>query len=339
MLYSVLAEIAAPFPILLALAREAKTYRAEAVIELPTPVLLGSAFLGLLRPAMIGGISVHVVLPDFDRSGGKTILHRRSNVDWVESLKTKSGEDDPEHPFGVAHGWGEEREFIAKRLLILPREKLTQRQASNLAHAAEPWVELLHTWIEVVARTDLHEELVSHDERGGATVVWLDKGKPPGKVLKGRHELILSLGSAPKITSVQWGGALARASDGAQPPEAHVFLRDARHAKNIGQFRRSVLDSATAAELALVKLRDDALTGTNARLTEYLGKKVTQIDRLAAFLRAVGESPPENITEDIARPRNKAIHEGHEPDEETAVKALTKAEEVVDQAFPWRKLL
>jgi hypothetical protein len=66
-------------------------------------------------------------------------------------------------------------------------------------------------------------------------------------VLKGRHELILSLGSAPKITPAQWGGALARASDGARPPEAHVFLRDARHAKNIGQFRRSVLDSATAA--------------------------------------------------------------------------------------------
>jgi hypothetical protein len=219
------------------LSKKPKTYRAEAVVELPTPVLLGSALLGLLRPAVIGGVPVHVVLPDFDRSGNETILHRRSRVNWVESLKTKPGEDDSEHPFGVAHGWGEEREFIVKRLLILSREKLTQRQASELAHAAEPWAELVHTWIEVVARTDLHEELVSHDERGGATFVWLDKGKPPGKVLKGRHELILSLGSAPEITPAQWGGALARASDGARPPEQANRRSDLRIEYLLGAYR------------------------------------------------------------------------------------------------------
>lgn len=295
--------------------------------------------MGLLKPAVIGGVPVHVVLPDFDRSGNETILHRRSRVKWVESLKTKPDEDDPEHPFGVAHGWGEEREFIAKRLLILPREKLTQRQATELAREAEPWVELLHTWIEVVARTDLHEELVSHDERGGATFVWLDKGKPPGKVLRGRHELILSLGSAPKITPVQWGGALARASDGARPPEAHIFLRDARHAKNIGQFRRSVLDSATAAELSLAKLRDEYLSSNDARLADYVGKKARQIDGLSRFLKDMGRKLPNGIKSELNDPRNKAIHAGREPDEETASKALKKAEEVLGLAFPWKKLL
>lgn len=288
---------------------------------------------------MIGGVPVHVVLPDFDRSGNGTILHRRSHVDWVESLKTKPDEDDPEHPFGVAHGWGEEREFIVKRLLILPRGKVTQRQASQLAHGAEPWAELLHTWIEVVARTDLHEELVGRDERGGTTFVWLDKGKPPGKVLKGRHELVLSLGSAPKITPAQWGGALAKASDGAQPPEAHVFIRDARHAKNIGQFRRSVLDSATAAELALAKLRDEVLADSDRPLGDYVRGRVRQIDGISNFLLKVGRTIPPRIREEIAEPRNRAIHAGREPDEDAAVKALGKAEEVVDLAFPWRKLL
>ena len=258
---------------------------------------------------------------------------------WVDSFKEKSDEDDPEHPFGVAYGWGEEREFIAKRLLILPKEKLTQRQANEMAQAAEPFAALLHTWVEVIARADLHQGLVSHDEQGGATFVWLNKGKPPGKILKGRHKLILSLGSAPKITPTQWGRVLAEASVGARPPEAHVFLRDARHAKNISQFRRSVLDSATAAELGLPKLRDEVLADSDARLGAYMRGRVRQIDGISKFLSRVGRKVPIGIKEEIAEPRNKAIHGGHDPDKETATRALEKAGEVLDLASPWKKLL
>jgi hypothetical protein len=66
---------------------------------------------------------------------------------------------------------------------------------------------------------------------------------------------------------------------------------------------------------------------------------VTHIERLAKFLRTMGKVLPGNITEEIAQPRNKAIHEGHGLDKETATKALVKAEEVVDVAFPWKNLL
>jgi hypothetical protein len=322
----------------MALAREAKTYRAEAVVELPTSVPLGPAFLGLLKPAVIGGAQVHVVLPDFDASG-KTLLHKRSQPNWVAAFKEKKGEDDPEQPFGQVYGWGEERELTAKRLLILPKERLTQRQASELAHAAEPWAELLHTWIEVVTREDLHQGVISSDEQGGKAFAWIDKGKGPGKVLGGRHKIILKMGNSPAITTAQWGKVLARASDGTRPPEAHVFLRDARHAKNIGHLRRSVLDSATAAELGLAKLRDDAIANSGARLAGYLRGRVRQIEGLSKFLSALGRNLPDRIREEISEPRNKAIHAGHEPDEETANKALGKAEEILDLAFPWKKLL
>jgi hypothetical protein len=111
-----------------------------------------------------------------------------------------------------------------------------------------------------------------------------------------------------------------------------VVARDGHH-------RRSVLDSATAVELSLAKLRDQALTGATTRLAEYVAKNVTHIERLAKFLRTMGKVLPDNITEELAQPRNKAIHEGHGLDEETAAKALVKAEEVVEVAFPWKNLL
>ena len=330
-------------PILLALATNAKTYTAEAVIELSVPLWLGPEFLGLLKPARIGGVDVHVVLPDFkrDTTEAGTVLHSRAQVDWISFFGQRNSEDDRDWPFGGVVSWkgaaGGISEFSAHRLLAMPKGQVTLAEARRLKEAVDDWVEL---WIEVVAREDLHRGQIKVERQGQSAVVWLDRGKKlEGEFLSGEHRIMLNFGSILALTPWQWGKLLARASDGAEPPEAHTFLRDARHAKSIGHYRRSVLDSATAAELSLAKLRDHALTRTSTPLAEYVGKNVTQIDRLATFLRAMGESPPDNITEAIAQPRNKAIHEGYEPDDETAAKALRKAEEVVDLAFPWKKLL
>lgn len=108
---------------------------------------------------------------------------------------------------------------------------------------------------------------------------------------------------------------------------------------NEGRLRRSVLDTATAAEVALTKLRDDVLAGGDPKVSEYVQEKAQQIGRLVEFLSKQGGKLPDGIQQEIARPRNKAIHEGREPDEETATKALEKAEEVLDLAFPWKNLL
>lgn len=280
---------------------------------------------------------MHVVLPDFD--GKETVLHKRSQPGWVAAFKKKKGKDDPERPFGQVYGWGEERELSVKRLLILPKERLTQRQATELAHAAEPWAELLHAWIEVVTREDLHQGIISRDEQGGRAFAWIDKGKKPGKAFRGKHQITLKLGNTPAITPAQWGRILAKASDETRPPEAHVFLRDARHAKNIGHFRRSVLDSATATEVALAKLRDDALASSDQKVGAYVQESAQQVRRLVEFLKAVGQKLPDAIIQEVGTPRNRAIHEGKDPNEATATKALKKAEEVLDLAYPWKKLL
>jgi hypothetical protein len=326
--------------ILLTLAGKAKTYRAEAVIDLPAALLLNSEFLGLLKPAAIGGVDVHVVLPDFSKSGHETVLHSRAQVDWLGSFEEKAGEEDPGFPFGRVFGWGEEREFAATRLLVLPKSRLTRREARNLHGAAEDWVRLLAAWVEVVAREDLHQERIKVEKKGQSVLVWLERGEDPGEVLKGKHMIKFDFsGGALPITPRQWGRILARASAGARPPEAHVFLRDARHARNIGLYRRSVLDSATAAELGLAKLRDGELAGCEAPLERYVRGKAQQIGGLSEFLSVMGRRLPKRIQQEVGDPRNKAIHEGHEPDEETADKALDKAQEVVELAFPPRKLL
>jgi len=332
--------------ILLLLAARAKIYRAEAVIELSAPLWLGPEFLGLLKPARIGGVEVHVVLPDFKRGITEvgTVLHSRAQMDWVEFFR----KEDPEHeqPWsfgGVSRrkkGSGGILEFSAHRLLVLPKGAITRAEARKFKAVVDDWVQQFEMWIEVIAREDLHREQVWVERQGRSAVVWLDQGKAPkGEFLPGKNRVMVHFRSALEITPRQWGKALSKASDGATPSEAHLLLRDARHAKNVGHYRRSVLDSATAAELALAKLRDDALAGSRGALQGYVRGKARQIEGLCQFLAAMGITLPRRIREEISEPRNIAIHAGRELDDETAGRALEKSEEIVNLAFPWKKLL
>jgi hypothetical protein len=329
------------------LSRKAKTYRAEAAIELSVPLFLGSEFSGLLKPATIGGIQVHVVLPGFRRGLVQvdTTLHPRAQVDWLDFFKRRNSEDDRDWPFGGVSRWeeggrGGVGEFSVHRLLVLPKRKLTIREGRKLKAAVDDWVGLFELWVEVVTRADLHRRHVWIEHQGRSAVVWLDRGETvEGGILAGEQKLMLNLGATFDITPWQWGKMLMKASESKAPPEAHIFLRDARNAANLGHHRRSVLDSATAAELALAKLRDESLAASPAHIARYVRKSVRQFGRLAAFLEMSRTDIPTDADKEIGIPRNEAIHAGHELDEETAEKALARAEQIVDLAFPWKKLL
>ncbi|HEX5593424.1 MAG TPA: hypothetical protein VFX35_08760 [Solirubrobacterales bacterium] len=319
-----------------------KTYKAEAAIELSAPLWLGSEFLGLLKAARIGGVDLHVVLPGFERkAGGETVLPSRAQFDWIGFFREREQDDDRDWPFGGVAKWqkGEVVEFSAHRLLAMPRHRVTPAEARKLKLDVDGWVSLLETWIDVIARVDQRKRTIKVVHQGNSAVVWLDRGKKTGELMRGKQRIMFEFGSTLAITPCQWGKVLKKASDGTLPPEAHLFLRDARHARNTGHHRRSVLDSATAAELSLARLRDNYLVSSDSRLASYVGKKARQIDGLSRFLKEVGRRLPGGIKDDLNEPRNKAIHAGHELDEETADAALRKAEEVVDLAFPWKKLL
>jgi hypothetical protein len=340
--------------ILSALAEHEEKFLVEVAIDLPSGFQLDAAFLGLVRPATIGGVAVDIVLPDFEPDcdgypfGPK--LDARASADWVGHFDTRDPEEERKWPFGSvtqtrrAESGKEEEDtieaFLTGRLLALPTAEITLADARSLKRAADDWTRLVETWLEVVSRQDLHEKFIVEHRSGRTALVWIDRGNNPrGSLLGDEGGFTLNFGKALAITPDDWERILTKASEGVDPPEAHLFIRDARQALNDGNHRRAVLDAATAAEISLAELRDKAVQGADSGLAVYIEKKVKQIERLAGFLRAVGETLPENITEDIARPRNDAIHRGHDPSEEIAAKALLKAEEIVELATPWSNLL
>jgi len=329
---------------LLVMSAKAKTYPAEAVITLSAPLWLGPEFNGLLKSGQIAGVDVHIVLPKFGQPSDEfdTILHPRALVNWVASLRERKDDDDWEWPFGGVARWGPQgqvEEFSAHRLLVLPKDKLTLAEARRLKMAADDWAELLERWIEVVAREDLHRDHVKVDRRGSSAFVWIDRDRKPTGLLPSQQTITFSFGGRLSLTPWQWGKVLKKAGEGIALPEAHAFLRDARQAKNLGHHRRSVLDSATAAELALSMLREELLAGVAPGLAKHVRRGVRQIGPIASLLEKSRKDIPPGIDDEIGKPRNDAIHAGLGLNQETADRALAKAEEVVDLALPWKGLL
>ena len=323
-------------------------YPLEAVVTLPAGLLFGPEFLGLLKSAEIGGIPVHVVLPKFSFADDEftTVLHPRARAKWVEYYE-KNG-DDSRWPFGKVSKWNPQKpdggieQFSVSRLLLLSKDRVTLAEGRKLLYAVDSWVARLEAWIEVYAQVDLHRRHVSVEQLGRSAYVWLYKGKGrKGKTVNSIKpvQLIVMGGNPLPISPREWGKLLNKASDGTEPPAAHLFLRDARQLLNSERYRRSVLDSATATEVALTKLRDDYLAQGDSAVGGYVEGKARQISGLEGFVRSVGVPLPGGIQQRVSEPRNDAIHEGKEPSRDVTSKALAKAREVVDTAFPWKGLL
>jgi len=324
-------------------------FPAEMAIELPAGLHLDASFLGLVKPATIGGLPVDIVLPDYVREGDGPaggfvgVVDGRARVDWA-ALLVKEDIWERLWPFGSPNAWkGDEvKEFYAIRLLALPIGAVTLEEARDFQLSVDGWVRLLELWIEVFSREDLHRNRIRVDRHGKLASIWIDQGEPGGRgeILREEQDAItVELGRPLPIEPQDWEGILAKASAGEEPPAAHVFIRDSRQALDTGHHRRAVLDAATAAEIALADLRDEAVKSATSELAGYIASSVTRIEGIAKFLRKVGQTLPQQITEDIGQPRNSAIHKGHDPDAEEAGRALRKAEEIVDLASPWASLI
>ena len=268
-------------------------YPLEAVITLPAGLLFGPDFLGLLKSAEIGGVPVHVVLPNFSFIDDEftTVLHSRANPKWVDYYAENV--DDPRWPFGKVSKWNPQApnggidRFSASRLLVLSKERVTLAEGRMLLCAVDGWVERLKTWVEVFARVDLHRNEISVQQEGRSAYVWLDRGKgKKGKTVNSTKPTLVSISISDPLplTPRNWGRLLSKASSDEAPPEAHLFLRDARHELNNKRYRRSVLDSATATEVALTKLRDDLLALSNSRVGAYVAGSARQISGLDGIL-------------------------------------------------------
>jgi hypothetical protein len=132
------------------------------------------------------------------------------------------------------------------------------------------------------------------------------------------------------------------AANGTQPPYEWLFIRDARSLVSAKQYRRAVIDSGTAAELAFTALidRQFAINGTSQQDRDQKFTNHRGLYRLSQLLVDDNAgTAPARLNEELGQPRNKAAHRGYVPSVAEAEAAIAKATEVVEQAHPLADLL
>ena len=107
-----------------------------------------------------------------------------------------------------------------------------------------------------------------------------------------------------------WGAAVNRTNLGDRPPDEHLLLRDARVALARDDYRRCVLDLATACEIVVTAAVEEDLRsrlGGEFDVTSLLGKN-RQIERVLTVAKALGVLLPEALQTVVLEPRSRAIH-------------------------------
>lgn len=228
------------------------------------------------------------------------------------------------------------KSFSVKRLLAITDNMITPYMAQQLYHSLDDWAKLLCDWYEVYFQIDTRNTIeVEQHSKDHEGVAVNSRGKIAHQ-LRCKHTITIKLsrGDELQMKPADWNRILNLTGKQVVPPEAHLLLRDSRIELRKKNYRRSVLDAATASEMALIELRDATLLNTEPKISSLVKKKYKGIFELVEYLKKTDVTIPEDIVKEVARPRNKAIHQGIMPNKDEAMACLKKSSELVKQSFP-----
>ncbi|WP_131809426.1 hypothetical protein [Mycolicibacterium iranicum] len=205
----------------------------------------------------------------------------------------------------------------------------------------EAWWELVSSWISVFTRQDFVEIGKTHNGiRVGPIITW--SGGTDGYRVNGSIDKSIPVVSdqVEILDHRTLTACMAHAANGSQPPDAWLFIRDARSLVSARQYRRAVIDAGTAAELAIIALVDPTLASMNFLEREKLYEKNRGLWELSNLMvtQSAGTRPA-RLQQDLAEPRNRAAHEGAVLNEAKANAAIAVAVALVEQLHPLEDLI
>jgi hypothetical protein len=118
------------------------------------------------------------------------------------------------------------------------------------------------------------------------------------------------------------------------PAPERLHLCDARSLHNDGQWRRAVIDAATAAEVAITSWLDNRLNTAEPQVkTALLGTSLT-LGRLHRLYTQLGGALPSGFDNLVVRPRNHAAHRGMALNGEQSAAAIDATSALLDVTTP-----
>jgi hypothetical protein len=300
-------------------------------------VVLAADCLGRSYQTALAGRRLIVTIPSFDGTAvvEPPLLYQRPEQ-WVDV--------DPPNPWGDLRSWNNAEDgspipvtVCVKRVRILLW--INETEASNaglgpqLDEELSPWWDALSAWIEVVTGQDLANPGDRRPKQPQTFHLW--GGNSDGTM---RPLSMLFHAKLFPHTEVLTPRGLHRClfavASGHIPAPERLHLCDARSLHNDGQWRRAVIDAATAAEVAITSWLDNRLNTAEPQVkTALLGTSLT-LGRLHRLYTQLGGALPSGFDNLVVRPRNHAAHRGMALHGEQSAAAIDATSALLDVTTP-----
>jgi hypothetical protein len=298
-------------------------------------VVVTADCLGNSYRTALAGRQLTVTLPSFD--GGNAfaeppLRYKRPdsyvNVDppnpWGELRALNNAEDGSVIPVLACI------KRVRIHLPVAPAEAANPSLGPQLDNVLSPWWDALSFWIEVTTGQDLAN--LGHRRPKQPQTLHLWGGNADG-TMRPLSMMFHATGFPPSHPLPSHGlqACLSAVARGQAAPPEQLHLSDARSLHNNGQWRRAVIDAATAAEVGITSWID---SNADAKVKADLAKKPRTLGALWRLYEKLGGAVPDDFQKLVVDPRNDAAHLGMSLTSEQSAAAIDAAAALLHVTTP-----
>lgn len=297
-------------------------------------VVVTADCLGQSYPTSLAGRPLIVKMPVFDGTGIVEPPLRYKRPDSYVDV-------DPPNPWGELRSWNNAEDgtpipvTVCIKLVRLwfpvsPVEATNPLLGPQLDNRLSPWWDMLSAWVEVATGQDLANLGDRRPKQPPTFHLW---GGNPDGTMRPLAMAFHATGFPPghPLPSEGLEACLSAVAEGRAAPQERLHLSDARSLHNNGQWRRAVIDAATAAEVGITSWID---SNADAEVRADLARRPRTLGALWRLYERLGGAVPDGFQRLVVDPRNDAAHRGMSLTSEQSAAAIGVTEELLKSTTP-----
>lgn len=323
----------------------------EAILEFDFRLPVKSDCLGSRLPVQLGRAELLTPAARFTESDIPIVEApqvNRGDIDWVDYFHGDA------NPWGSVKSWSSPPNRIINTTLIsrmalqfaLPAVGRHDKEVGRIVNQTRPrlvsYGSSIGLWFEVLTKSNLNWNSSARRmlHLGMDHYIWAFDGSKPRGVPSGTVVVPGVTIGGPALDIESLSKVVSAINLGKEAPQEHILLRDARAAVREGQYRRAILDAATAGEMSLADLLQKEIAQSSLAVQKLIGESNPGIYKMRDWLnRLFGLNIRADVVSGLARPRNKCIHSGALPTLAQVKRAIEISDDLVEMAKPSSGLL
>ena len=302
--------------------------RLYGIVKFEEPLLCHKDLLGNTFPVCVGGVDGQLELPIGPIESGRPADPLREFLLPPGDAKAwKQGEAPIRWGLRYANQYPNGHPEIWRMLLWfdVPTENVSSL-STRVHRNFEQWRTRFFEGLDMLSTRWLVDSYVvqSSEPEGLDLFIWNQSGKVERPFTRAPVTIISPNSSNPDPALLQshFLDACRFASNGLDLPEPYRFQLVAHRAIGEKDFRKAIVETAVASEIALTQTIEARLLHDNVSYAEKILKKFSMLGGRIDLALAMGIHVPTDVKQHLVEPRNRVAHRGYAPSEEEAVKAV-----------------